>query len=106
LQADRREIQADGEDLSFVTLTVEDKKGLMVSRADNKIHFEISGPGEIVATDNGDPTDLVSFSSSDRQAFNGLCLAIVRAKAGQTGTIKLTASADNSETAAVFIEAR
>ena len=105
LQPDRKKIHADGEDLSFVTLTVEDKHGLMVPRADNTIHFEISGPGEIVATDNGDPTDLVSFPSHDRKAFNGLCLAIVRPKAGQTGTIKLTATADNLKTAKVSIEA-
>jgi beta-galactosidase len=105
LNADRRKILADGQDLSFVTLTVEDKHGRMVPNANNTIHFEISGPGEIVATDNGDPTDLVSFSSHDRKAFNGLCLAIIRAKAGQTGTIKLTASADNLKAADVLIKA-
>jgi beta-galactosidase len=105
LQADRREIQVGGQDLSFVTLTVEDKHGRMVPNANNTIHFEISGPGEIVATDNGDATDLVSFSSPERRAFNGLCLAIVRAKAGQTGTIKLTASADNLKAADVLIKA-
>jgi beta-galactosidase len=106
LHADRGKIRADGQDLSFVTLRVEDKNGLMVPRANNTIHFEISGPGEIVATDNGDPTDLTSFPSHDRKAFNGLCLAIVRAKAGQTGTIKLTALSDNLKTADAFIKAR
>jgi beta-galactosidase len=105
LEADRTRIRADGDDLSFVTLTVEDKHGLAVPRADNAIHFEISGPGEIVATDNGDATDLVSFPSHDRKAFNGLCLAIIRAKAGQTGTIKLTATSDHLKTAKVSIKA-
>jgi beta-galactosidase len=105
LQPDRDTIRADGRDLSFVTLAVEDKSGLMVPRADNAVHFEISGPGEIVATDNGDPTDLTSFPSGDRKAFNGLCLAIVRAKAGQTGTIKLTAVSDGLKTASVVIKA-
>ena len=105
LQPDRDKIRADGEDLSFVTLAVEDKHGLVVPRADTAIHFEISGPGEIVATDNGDATDLVSFPSHDRKAFNGYCLAIVRAKPGQTGAIKLTASADNLKTAKVSIKA-
>ncbi len=106
LQPDRKKIHADGEDLSFVTLTVEDKHGLMVPWVDNTIHFEISGPGEIVATDNGDPTDLVSFPSHDRKAFNGLGLAIVRPKAGQTGTIKLTAISDGLKTASVSIQAQ
>jgi beta-galactosidase len=104
LKADRDVIQADGQDLSYVTVMVEDKKGRMVPKADNAVHFEISGPGEIVATDNGDATDLVAFPSHDRKAFNGLCLAIIRAKAGQPGTIKLTASTDNLKTAKVSIK--
>jgi len=93
LEPDRDTIRADGKDLSFVTLTVTDKAGLMSPRADNSIHFEIEGPGEIVATDNGDATDFVPFPSHDRKAFNGLCLVIVRGKAGQAGKIKITATA-------------
>ena len=58
LKPDRATIAGDGHDLSFVTLTVVDQDGLMVPRAKNPIHFSITGPGEIVATDNGDATDL------------------------------------------------
>jgi beta-galactosidase len=94
LQPDREVIQADGNDLSFVTVVVKEKAGLTVPRANNQIHFEIEGPGEIVATDNGDPTSFESFQSHDRKAFNGLCLVIVRGKAGQPGKINLTAKAD------------
>jgi beta-galactosidase len=47
------------------------------------IHFTLSGPGEIVATDKGDPTDMTAFPAKDRKAFNGLALAIVRAKRAQ-----------------------
>jgi beta-galactosidase len=94
LQPDRAAIAADGHDLSFVTLTVADKDGLMVPRSKNLIHFTIEGPGEIVATDNGDATDFTVFPSPDRKAFNGLALAIVKAKRGQTGTITVTAKSD------------
>ena len=62
-------------------------------RANNRIHFDLEGPGEIVATDNGDPTSFESFQSHNRNAFNGLCLVIVRGKPGQAGKIKLTATA-------------
>ena len=86
--------EADGKDLSFVTVTVTDKQGGMAPRADNRIHFEIKGPGEIVATDNGDPADFESFPSHDRKAFNGLCLVIIRGEPGQPGKISLTANAD------------
>jgi beta-galactosidase len=47
-----------------------------------------------VATDNGDATSLVSFQSPERDAFNGLALVIVRAKAGQSGEIILKGKAD------------
>ena len=57
-------VAAAGMDFSFVTLTVSDKDNLMVPRSMNDIHFEVVGPGEIVATDNGDPTDLTVFASA------------------------------------------
>jgi beta-galactosidase len=94
LTPDRATIAGDGKDLSFVTLTVEDQEGVLVPRANQAIHFTISGPGEIVATDNGDPTDRNVFSSPDRAAFSGKALAIVRTLPGQTGEIVVSASAD------------
>lgn len=94
LDPDRATIVGDGRDLSFVTLRVEDSDGLTVPRANNLITFEISGPGEIIATDNGDPTDMTSFGSNNRRAFNGLAVAIVRAKHGRSGPIAVSATAD------------
>ena len=103
LEADRNEIRADGKDLSFVTVTVTDKSGRVAPRADHRVHFEIEGPGEIVATDNGDPTSLEAFSAPNRKAFNGHCLVIVRAWPGQTGKIKLTAKAEGLTSGKVSI---
>lgn len=106
LQADRDKIRADGQDLSFITVTVADKNGLLVPRSKNHIQFQIEGPGEIVATDNGDATSFESFQAPERNAFNGLALVIVRAKPGQPGTIKLTAISDGLEAAAIRIKSR
>ncbi|HKC64093.1 MAG TPA: beta-galactosidase GalB [Pyrinomonadaceae bacterium] len=103
LKADRSTINADGQDLSFITVTVADKEGLLVPRSRNRVRFEISGPGEIVAVDNGDPTSLESFQSKERAAFNGLVLVIVRAKAGQPGNIRLKAQADGLSGAEILI---
>jgi beta-galactosidase len=104
LEPDRNTICADGKDLSFVTITVTDNAGVTSPRADNRVHFEVEGPGEIVATDNGDPTSFEPFQSHDRKAFNGLCLVIVRGKAGQPGKIKLTATANNLKTGVASIK--
>ena len=102
-QADRATIKADGQDLSFVTVSVADRNGLMVPRSKNRLHFSITGPGEIIAVDNGDATNLESFQSPERNAYNGLCLVIVRAKAGQAGLIKLKAQAAGLAAAQITI---
>jgi beta-galactosidase len=94
LEPDRKQICADGRDLSFVTVSVTDQAGRTAPRANNRIEFEIVGPGDIVATDNGDPTSVESFQSPERKAFNGLCLVIIRANRGEPGTIKLTAKSE------------
>jgi beta-galactosidase len=104
LKPDRSKIFAGGKDLSFVTVTITDKHGVTAPCADNRIHFEIKGPGEIVATDNGDPTSFESFQSQDRKAFNGLCLVIIRGKPGQPGKIGLTAKADGLKIGTTSIE--
>jgi beta-galactosidase len=93
LSADRATIAADGRDLSFITVSVLDAKGVIVPAADNGIHFTVSGPGEIVATDNGNPADMTPFGSSDRAAFSGLALVIVRAVPGKPGAIRISATA-------------
>src|SRR5689334_5246926 len=94
LKADRATIDADGSDLSFVRVSVVDKSGLVVPRAKNRVHFELSGPGEIVAVDNGDATSHESFQSKERAAYNGLCLVVVRSKADAAGSIKLVAHSE------------
>jgi len=105
LSSDQATLAADGEGLAFVTLSVVDAAGRMVPAAMHPIHFEVAGEGELVATDNGSPVDRNVFSSADREAFNGMALAIVRARSGTGGAITVTASspglADGTVTIAV-----
>ncbi len=105
LGADRSEIKNDGDDLSFITVKITDSSGLMVPRSKPDLQFTIEGAGEIVATDNGDATDLTGFKSHSRRAFNGLALVIVRAKKGASGPIILRASSDGLKSGAVTIRA-
>jgi beta-galactosidase len=105
MQADRSMISADDADLSYITVKITDKNGLMVPRSKNRIRFEISGAGEIVATDNGDATDLESFQSTQRKAYNGMALVIVRSVKGKSGKITLKAVSDNLKGAQINISA-
>jgi beta-galactosidase len=89
--ADRTSIRADGKDLAFITVQVTDISGLTVPDADNQISFTVEGPGEIIATDNGDPTSFTPFPSHERKAFNGLALVIVQSKKGEPGEVIVTA---------------
>ena len=95
-EADRATIMADGSDLSYVTVTVQDKSGVIAPRANNHLVFSISGPGEIAAIDNGDPTCLEPFHATERNAFNGLCLVSVRATG--PGQIMLQATSPDLKT--------
>ena len=106
VQADRTRMAADGQDLSFVTITVVDKAGLLVPQSKNPIRFSIKGPGRIVATDNGDATSFESFQSTEHSAFNGLCLAIVQGKPGQAGTITLKAESEGLKTATITLRSQ
>ena len=53
MKADRSDINADGEDLSFVTVNLLDENGIFCPTADNLITFDIEGEGEILAVGNG-----------------------------------------------------
>ncbi|KAF1979608.1 glycoside hydrolase [Bimuria novae-zelandiae CBS 107.79] len=103
--ADRTTISNDGYDLSFITIAVQDEDGEVVPEASNSISFSVSGPGEIVSTDNGDPTDMVAFPSTTRKAFSGLALAIVRSKPGSSGSIKVSASSNGLTGGEVTVQA-
>ncbi len=94
LAPDRAKLRADGDDLSFITVAIADQAGLTVPRTKNLVRFSLTGPGEIIATDNGDATSFESFQSKERRAFNGLALVIVRTKPGAAGTITVRAESD------------
>jgi beta-galactosidase len=94
LVPDRSVIQADGDDLSFVTVRVEDKDGVLCSAADHLVHFQISGAGTIAGVDNGNAATVEPFHADYRKAFNGLALVIVRSLPGRAGGVRLTASSE------------
>jgi len=105
LTPDRQTIKADGEDLSFVTVKVVDRNGTLVPSADNLVKFEVVGEGSIAAVDNGHQISHEPFKASQRKAFHGMALAIVRPKR-KAGRIVLKATSDNLAPASVVISAR
>jgi beta-galactosidase len=94
LIADRSTIQADGDDLSFLTVRIEDKDGNFCPMADNLVKFNVTGAGNIRAVDNGNAATVEPFHADHRKAFNGLALLIVSSQKGQAGKIHVTAAAE------------
>ncbi len=103
LQVDRDNIKANGKDLAFVTVRIEDKNGNLVPRADNLVHFKVEGKATIAGVDNGLQTSMEPFKADKRKAFNGLCLAILQAQE-EAGTVQLTATSAGLESAVVAIK--
>lgn len=93
LEADRDKISADGTDLSYVTVTVLDKKNNIVPYANNLINFELSGEGKIIGVDNGCQTNHQSLKGKYINAFNGKCLVVIQSS-DKSGQIKLEATSD------------
>ena len=56
LAPDRAAIDANGEDVSVVTVSIADDHGRVVPVAANAIKFELEGPGRIIGVGNGDPS--------------------------------------------------
>ncbi|OEJ98815.1 hypothetical protein A8C32_06405 [Flavivirga aquatica] len=98
LSPDRTRITANGQDLSFVTVKIIDKNGLTVPRTHNIVEYSVSGPGEIIAIGNGDPTNHESFQATKRKVFNGLALVVIRSKKGEEGKIVLHAKSSGLKT--------
>ncbi len=102
LNADRDKINADGEDLSFITVRIKDKNNNFCPTADNLVSFKIEGEGEIAAVGNGDPTSLESYQASKRKAFNGLCLLVIRSTEIES-KIRITATSPELEETEIVI---
>jgi beta-galactosidase len=108
LRASQNQLVADGQDVSSVTIEVQDAQGRMMPTAGHKLRFTLSGAGKIIGVGNGDPgcheADKPDApDAATRSAFNGLCLVIVQATKN-AGTIELEAAADGLEPGKIVIQ--
>lgn len=102
LTPDRNTLNADGKDLSFVTVEIVDAEGNLCPLADNLVHFEVEGNLFIAGVDNGSQTSMERFKDNKRKAFNGKCLVVLQNN-GKTGAARLKAVAEGLEDAVVEI---
>ncbi len=102
LSADRESILADARDVAHAMVEITDRMGNVVPTAGNRIQFSLEGEARLIGVDNGDPGDHDSFKLHERNAFNGLALAILQSTR-TPGTVTLKASSDGLQEAVIII---
>ncbi len=96
-------LKADGESIAPIAVEVVDSHGQVVPGASNRVHFQVTGAGEIAGVGNGDPVSHEMNIADWRRAFDGLCMVLVRA--GHTpGVIRVTAHARGLSSATINIK--
>lgn len=102
LSANREALNADGDDLVYITVQAADKNGNIVPTDSREVKFAVKGAGKFRAAANGDPTSLRLFHLPATDLFSGAATAIVQADATK-GTITLEAKAKGLKGAKITI---
>ena len=70
-----------------------DQNGAVVKHTEHEVTFEVSGAGDLVAVGTANPLSEELYVGNKRKAFCGRLMAVIRS-AGQSGEVRLKASAD------------
>ena len=105
LTADRTVLQADGQDLAYVTVEAVDAQGRLQPNADQEVQLAVSGAGMLAGAANGDGQDVTSYVSSHRKLFEGRALLVLRTSK-QSGPIHVTAKASGLAEGSATLEAQ
>lgn len=104
LKADKERLWANGTDLIFVEITMEDEAGNPVENASNRVTVYVTGAGRLVGLDNGDSTDFDQYKGLSRRLFNGKLMAIIGATL-EPGKIQIEISSPGLPSARAEYEA-
>lgn len=103
LTPDRHQVSSAWDDVVRVCVAVVDAEGTVVPAANNLITFQTEGSGAVVAVDNGNLSSHEAFAGPRREAYQGRCVAFVRATPG-TAPIKLHATAPGLTASTVTLD--
>lgn len=103
LTADRKEILANGQDLSYITIEITDKDGIFQPNAANRLDFKIEGQGVIAGVDNADIKDTEQYVGNTRKAWHGRALVVIKSN-HQAGEIKLSVTSNGLEAKNIIIK--
>jgi beta-galactosidase len=90
-------------DVVFINVSVVDSNGTLIPNAENLINFTVEGAGFLAAVDSANSNSHEPYQATERDAFQGMCLAMIKANADK-GRIKVTATSSNLQSASVELE--
>ena len=102
LTPNRESLEANGDDLLYVTVQVADKDGNIVPTDNRMVKFKVDGAGSFEATANGDPTCVLPFQNPEMKLFSGAATAIARS-AKTPGTLRFRATAPGVKAAELTV---
>ena len=92
----------DWNEVATVRAIIADAAGVEIPRAGDLISFSVSDPGTIAAVDNGDNSSHEPFQKDSRHAFQGECVAYVKAMSAGAD-IRVNATAAGLAAASILI---
>ncbi|RKR14389.1 glycosyl hydrolase family 2 [Maribacter vaceletii] len=103
LTVDKKELNADGYDVSHVVAQLVDENGNLVKNENTKITFSSQGDIKILGVDNGAATNVQDLQSNTVKTDKGRCLLIVQSLKDAPGKVTITANATNLKSESISI---
>jgi beta-galactosidase len=105
LQADRDQVNSNGQEVVHITTSVVDSSGVINPHSDHMVNYEVEGPGKIRVIDNGDLADHTPYGSTSRKVKYGKQLLILQAGT-EPGDLIVNATADGLRSSKVKIKSK
>lgn len=105
LKADRTLLDADGQDLSFVTIEVVDRNGVVCPDAADEVRVAVEGAAGLAALGNADIKELGTTVDEVHNVWKGHALAVVRSS-HDSGKVKIKIISPGLRSAGLTLKVR
>lgn len=95
-------LNAMGDDLLFITISMVDAEGKPVDNACDRVSVSVTGQGMLIGLDNGDSTDRDGYKTTTRRLFSGKLLAVI-GDVGEEGSVHIEVTSPGKEAAVLNI---
>ena len=103
LTADRQQMRADGQSLTFIVVEIVDAQGHPVPSADNLLTFNVQGSAELLAAGNAEVKDEDPYFDATHRMWRGRALVVIRSTS-RPGKAMLTVRAEGLPSATAVLQ--